>query len=99
MSKNNISYLDIINDRLKYFKLELQLIAYGNYLAEKNNYPDNISGLEAIYLYLSTEHKWTLTYLRGLCLTDIQSLIYKDLQNFETPPELDILLKRLYVHD
>lgn len=67
--------------------LNYALECFGDHLAESNNYPNDIDGFDAIYLYLCNKHSWTIEQLRQMKLDDIRLALSEEMKGWKLPPD------------
>ncbi|ELY4662219.1 hypothetical protein SMZ96_000834 [Cronobacter muytjensii] len=75
--------------RLHHAKADLaySLECFGDHLAEEESYPSAIDGFEAIYLYLSRKHGWTIRQCREMSMDDLQLALSLEMQGWTLPPD------------
>ncbi|EPQ9956810.1 hypothetical protein [Enterobacter hormaechei] len=66
-------------------ELNYSLECFGDYLAKQNDYPYDIDGFEAIYLYLQRKYSWPLDKSRGMSLSDIRLALSVEMKGWTLP--------------
>lgn len=71
-------------------RLNYILECFGDNLAAEEGYPNHVDGFEAIYLYLSRKHGWTISQCRLMPLDDIRLALSLELSGWRLPDDAKI---------
>lgn len=65
--------------------LDYALECFGDHLAERESYPSNIDGFDAIYLYLANKHGWPINTCKALSKDDLRLALAVELVGWKLP--------------
>ncbi|HEB0918103.1 TPA: hypothetical protein RY299_003835 [Enterobacter cloacae] len=63
------------------------LECFGDHLAKEESYPSSVDGFEAIYVYLSRKHGWTIRQCREMSMDDLQLALSVEMKGWTLPPD------------
>ncbi|MHA1066966.1 hypothetical protein ACR9GP_26955 [Enterobacter ludwigii] len=63
------------------------LECFGDHLAHEHKYPQDICGLDAIYLYLFHKYSWPIEKSRCMDVMDIKLCLSMEMKGWALPPE------------
>ncbi|RWT81436.1 hypothetical protein DN595_08375 [Enterobacter cloacae] len=52
--------------------LNYSLECFGDHLSEQEGYPSEVYGFDAVYLYLSRKHGWTIKQCREMSMEELR---------------------------
>lgn len=67
--------------------LNYSLECFGDHLSEKEGYPSDIYGLDAVYLYLSRKHGWTIKQCREMSMEELRLALSIEMQGWRLPQD------------
>ncbi len=67
--------------------LNYSLECFGDKLSEQESYPSDIYGFDAIYLYLSNKHGWTIDHCKAMDKGDIRLALAVEMKGWKLPPD------------
>lgn len=67
-------------------KLAMMLELYGEQLAEKEGWRD-LSGMEAIHLYVMNKHHWPLEQIRTMSTNHLRDVLAVEMQGWTLPAQ------------
>lgn len=65
--------------------LAYALDVFGDHLAEGNNFPADVTGMEAVNLFLIKKHGWTPAQVREMSPEDKRFALSAEMQSFTIP--------------
>lgn len=67
--------------------LEYLLECFGDHLAEIHDYPPDVCGFDAVYLYLCDKNHWPISQSRSMEKDDIRLVLAKEMKGWLPPQE------------
>tara|TARA_R110002110_G_scaffold100359_2_gene255801 strand:+ start:360 stop:650 length:291 start_codon:yes stop_codon:yes gene_type:complete len=67
--------------------LKYSLARFGDYIAKREQYRSNISGLDALSFYLIQKHHWTPATVREMSIEDMRFALAEEMHGWTMPPE------------
>lgn len=67
--------------------LDYILECFGDYLSEIHDYPPDVYGFDAVYLYLCNKHHWPIAQSRAMDKEDIRLVLAKEMKGWTLPKE------------
>lgn len=67
--------------------LDYILECFGDHLAESQDYPSDVYGFDAVYLYLCEKYSWPIAQSRAMDKEDIRLVLAKEMKGWVLPKE------------
>ena len=67
--------------------LDYILECFGDHLAERQDYPSDVYGFDAVYLYLCEKYSWPIAQSRAMDKEDIRLVLAKEIKGWTLPKE------------